>query len=169
MNSIKPRKLALCIGAAFAMSSFAVIAADKKIDSVRMTWYGITNWHYQIGDVGVILDGESVNGALSAASVAKQLNAIRKKGTVDYVIVGHEHGDHSNQVPEIAKQTSARIYAPSRVCTRVVAAGVDPSRCVSLDGGETIKISEVAEIRVVRWVHSVDCGEFSNGTGGPET
>ena len=107
MTSIKPRKLALAIGAALAITSFATSAADKKVDSVRMTWYGITNWHYQIGDVGVILDGESVNGALSATSVAKQLGAIRKKGTVEFIIVGHEHGDHSNQVPELAKQTGA--------------------------------------------------------------
>src|SRR5688572_26294921 len=94
MNSIKPRKLALSIAAALAMSSVTVTAADKKVDSVRMTWYGITNWHYQIGDVGVILDGESANAALNVASVTKQLSAIRKKGTVEYIVVGHEHGDH---------------------------------------------------------------------------
>ncbi len=161
--------LAALLGATLASASFAVLAADKKVDSVRMTWYGITNWHYQIGSVGVILDGESVNGALSATSVAKQLSAIRLNGTVDVIIVGHEHGDHSNQIPELAKQTNAHVYAPARVCTRVVAAGVNPARCTTLDGGETITLSDAAAIRVVRWVHSVDCGETTNGTGGPET
>ena len=169
MTSIKQRKLALAIGAALAITSFATSAADKKVDSVRMTWYGITNWHYQIGDVGVILDGESANAALNVASVTKQLSAIRKKGTIEFIVVGHEHGDHSNQVPELAKQTGAQVYAPARVCTRVVAHGLPASRCIPLDGGETIQLSDVAKIHVVRWVHSVDCGETTNGTGGPET
>lgn len=169
MRFMKMRGAAACVALALAGTSMVAIAADKKVDGVKMTWYGITNWHYQIGDVGVILDGESVNGPLSATSVAKQLKAIRKGGTVDYIIVGHEHGDHSNQVPELAKQTNAKIYAPARVCTRVAAAGVDPARCTTLDGGEVVKLGDAAEFRVVRWVHSVDCGETTNGTGGPET
>ena len=35
----------------------AALAQGKPPESVRMTWFGITNWHYQIGDLGIMLDG----------------------------------------------------------------------------------------------------------------
>jgi hypothetical protein len=146
-------------------------------ESVRMTWFGITNWHYQIGDKGVMLDGEVVNSGSTprAGSVTMALTTL-KSGTgtaalsVDVILVGHAHGDHSTQTPEWAKQTGKMVYAPPATCTSIVGThGVPAAQCVPLKGGEVIKLSEFAEIRVVRWVHSVDCDEFSNGTGGPET
>jgi hypothetical protein len=136
---------------------------------VRMTWYGITNWHYQIGDVGVLLDGESVNGALSAASVTKQLNTVKLKGTVDVILAGHVHPDHTNQMRELVRQSNAKVYGPAALCTTLRNAGLPAERCVGVLGGEKITLSPFAAVRVVRWVHSVDCDSNSNGTGGPET
>lgn len=50
--------------------------------SIRTTWFGISNWHYQIGDVGFILDGEVVNAGRrpNPAAVTKALSALEKKG-----------------------------------------------------------------------------------------
>ena len=142
---------------------------------VLMTWFGITNWHYQIGDKGVLLDGEVVNSGstANAGAVTKAFNALKGSGTeartIDVVLLGHVHPDHSVQLPEWAKQTGKTVYAPPAACTTLVAAGVPASQCVGLKGGEVIKLSNFASVRAVRWVHSVDCNEFSNGTGGPET
>lgn len=151
-----------------------VIAPDPLKDApqaIRMTWFGITNWHYQVGKVGILLDGETVNSGSTpnAASVTKALASLKRTGTVDVILIGHDHGDHSVQVPEWAKQTGKQVYAPKTVCTKLVAAGVPAAQCTALLGGEAIKLDDFSTVRVVRWVHSVDCDELSNGTGGPET
>ena len=92
---------------------------------IRTTWFGISNFHYQIGSTGIILDGEVVNtgSAPSPSAVTKVLGALRKRGSVDYFLVGHEHGDHALQIPEYAKQAGKPIYAPAAVCQKVVAYG----------------------------------------------
>lgn len=148
---------------------------NKAPENVRMTWFGITNWHYQIGNKGVMLDGETVNAGRSANadSVKKALHTLVSGvdgNSVDVVLLGHVHPDHSIQLPEWAKQTGKTVYAPPAACTTLVANnGVPESQCVGLKGGEVIKLDDFTNIRAVRWVHSVSCDEFSNGTGGPET
>ncbi|APW40875.1 hypothetical protein RD110_22155 [Rhodoferax koreense] len=137
-----------------------------------MTWFGITNWHYQIGTAGLLLDGETKSSAATpdVASVTKAFNTIKLRGNIDYILVGHEHVDHAVQVPEWAKQTGKPVYAPTAVCAAVVKYGNPASQCTSLKGGETIRVNEDITVRVVRWVHSVSgCTAFGNGTNGPET
>lgn len=166
---------------AMAAASLALVACgggDSEPDpladapkSMRMTWFGITNWHYQIGNVGILLDGETINQgtAPNAASVTKAIASLKRSGSLDVILVGHDHGDHSVQVPEWAKQTGKPVYAPKTVCTKLVAAGLPAAQCTPLLGGEKIALNAFVNVHVVRWVHSVDCGELSNGTGGPET
>ncbi|RZL64782.1 MAG: hypothetical protein EOP81_07280 [Variovorax sp.] len=140
-----------------------------------MTWFGITNWHYQIGNKGVMLDGEVVNGGrtANAEAVTKALDTLVtgvEGNSVDVVLLGHVHPDHSIQLPEWAKQTGKMVYAPPAACNTLVGTnGIPEAQCVGLKGGEVIKLDDFTNIRAVRWVHSVGCGEFSNGTGGPET
>lgn len=153
----------------------AVDPLAKAPADVRMTWFGITNWHYQIGDKGVMLDGEVVNAGrtANAAAVTKALTALTDGvagNSVDVVLLGHVHPDHSVQLPEWAKQTGKRVYAPPAACATLVGSnGIPADQCVGLKGGEVIDLDAFTQIRAVRWVHSVDCDEFSNGTGGPET
>ncbi len=141
---------------------------------VRMTWFGITNWHYQIGEVGILLDGETIsdfspNPQPNVASVAKALKAVRTQGDIDVILVGHEHGDHGVQVPEWAKQTGKQVYAPAEVCAAVVKYGVPAAKCTTLKGGETIKVSDDVTVRAVRWIHSIaECTGFGHGTNDPE-
>lgn len=147
-------------------------------ESARMTWFGITNWHYQVGTTGVLLDGEVVNAGSrpDAAKVRKAFDALVKSGTgadartIDVILLGHVHPDHSVQLPEWARQTGKKVYAPPAACATLVGTyGIPAAQCVGLKGGEVIQLNEFAAVRAVRWVHSVDCDEFSNGTGGPET
>lgn len=149
--------------------------SESPPENVRMTWFGITNWHYQIGNAGILLDGETIsdfsaNPKPNVPSVTKAAKAIQMTGDIDVILVGHEHGDHGVQVPEWAKQTGKPVYAPPAVCAAVVAYGVPASQCTSLRGGETIRVDDNVTVRVVRWVHSVSgCTAFGNGTNGPET
>lgn len=162
---------------AVGFSAAAVTACGGGGDDVsvpkeiRTTWFGISNFHYQIGSTGIILDGEVVNsgGTPSAAAVTKVLGALGKRGSVDYFLVGHEHGDHALQIPEYAKQTGKPIYAPSAVCQKVAAYGNPVSQCTTLKGGEVITLDENTTVRVVRWLHSIDCDEVGAGVAGVET
>jgi hypothetical protein len=144
-------------------------------ENLRLTWFGISNWHYQAGDAGILLDGETMstlsqNARPDAASVAKAYAAIRRRGTIDVILVGHDHPDHSVQIPEWARQTGKQVYAPATVCAVFPAYGLSPSQCTTLKGGETIRVNDDTTVRVVRWVHSIaGCTAFGNGTNGPET
>ena len=166
--------LAVAAAAALAIGAAACGGGDDgpaPPSEIRTTWFGISNWHYQIGDVGFILDGEVVNSgrAPNPAAVTKALNALKLKGTVDFFLVGHEHGDHALQIPEYAKQTGKPIYAPKAVCAAVTAYGNPASQCTSIDGGETFKINEFITVRAVRWLHSLDCDQIGTGAEGVET
>lgn len=145
-------------------------AQREAPQSIRMVWFGNTNWHYQIGRTGILLDGETKNdGKVDAASVGKALATLRRTGSVDAILIGHEHIDHSVQAPEWARQTGKPVYAPAPVCAKLAAAGVPAAQCTVLKGGEKIVLDPDTAVHVVRWVHSVECRELSKGSGGPET
>ncbi|WP_243724509.1 MBL fold metallo-hydrolase [Pigmentiphaga sp. D-2] len=147
----------------------------KAPEKVLMTWFGITNWHYQIGDKGVLLDGEVVNGGRSpnvdaVTKAHKALTEVKDQPrSIDVILLGHIHPDHSIQIPEWAKQTGKTVYGPPAICNAITSYGLPAEQCVGLKGGEVIKLDEFSEIHAVRWNHSVSCGAFSNGVTGPET
>jgi len=70
--------------------------------SMHMTWFGVTNWHYQIGNVGILLDGETISAGTTPnpASVTQAYNSLKRNGSVDVILVGHDHPDHTIQLPE---------------------------------------------------------------------
>lgn len=176
---MKPR-YPLAALAAVALAAAAVTACGGGDDGddptaampkdVRMTWFGITNWHYQVGELGILLDGAVGYPARdpNPAMVTKVHEALKLKGSVDVVLLGHLHGDHSVDTPEWAKQTQAQYYGSKGACEEAVAYGIAAEKCTSLFGGETVKLSEHVTMRVVRWVHSITCGRLQNG-GGIET
>jgi hypothetical protein len=172
---LKQSMVVALAGATLAALVSACGGGDDAPANVRMTWFGITNWHYQIGDAGILLDGETIsdfsaNPMPNVPSVTKAMKAVGSTGDIDVILVGHEHGDHGVQVPEWAKQTGKQVYAPAAVCAAVAKYGVPAQKCTTLKGGETIKVSDFVTVRVVRWVHSVSgCTAFGNGTNGPET
>lgn len=144
------------------------LASAAMPETVRMTWFGITNWHYQIGDLGVMLDGEVSFPATTAnpATVTRAYAALKTHGSVDVMLVGHVHPDHSVSMPEWMKQTGKHAYAPQAVCDAAVKYGVPASQCTAINGGEKFQLSPYVTMRVVRWVHSVGCGVFDTGTDG---
>ncbi len=172
----KKAPIALMGAAALTLVTVAACGGgDDPVDpampqEVRMTWFGITNWHYQVGDVGILLDGAVGYPARTPnpAMVTRTLDALKKNGTVDVILLGHLHGDHSVDTPEFAKQTGAQYYGSKGACEEAVAYGVNPDKCTPVYGGEKVDLSEYVTMRVVRWVHSIGCGQLQNG-GGIET
>ena len=139
--------------------------------AVRMTWFGISNWHYQIGELGILLDGAvGFPAATPNPDVVRRVReALTQKGTIQYALLGHLHGDHSVDTPEWVKQTGATLIASSAACAAAEAYGVPKSQLRPVKGGEKFQLSRFVEMHVVKWVHSVRVGETSPADGGIET
>ena len=138
---------------------------------IRMTWFGISNWHYQIGDLGILLDG-AVGYPSSEPNpevVAKVRQAIEAQGTIDYVLLGHLHGDHSVDTPEWVKQTGAVLIGSANACAEAAAYGVPAAQLRPVKGGEYFRLNKFVEMYVVKWVHSVSVDAVSGPDGGIET
>lgn len=170
----KKAPLVMLGAASLAVVSIAACGGDDdgvtRPQEVRMTWFGITNWHYQVGELGILLDGAVGYPARepNPGMVTKTWDALKKQGSVDVILLGHLHGDHSVDTPEWAKQTGVQYYGSKGACTEAVEYGVAADKCTPLYGGEKIDLSEHVTMRVVRWVHSIGCGQLQNG-GGIET
>ena len=99
-----------------------------------MTWFGISNFHYQIGELGILLDGAVGYPARdpNPAVVTQVREALQLKGTIDYVLLGHLHGDHSVDTPGGLKQTGAVVGGCAAACQEAAHDGLpaDPSRAV---------------------------------------
>jgi hypothetical protein len=138
---------------------------------VRMTWFGISNWHYQIGELGILMDGAVgfPSNEPNPAVVHMVREALLRRGTIQYVLLGHQHGDHSVDTPEWVMQTGATLIASADACAEAAAYGVPGSQLRPVKGGETFQLSKYVEMHVVKWVHSVRVGETSAPDGGIET
>src|SRR5262249_34045694 len=88
---------------------------------VRMTWFGITNWPSQMGDRAIMPDGAvSFRSSATAIPVKQEINkalvdevhdALRKAGgSIDVMLLGHRHSDHSVDSPYWALKTKARYF-----------------------------------------------------------
>jgi len=140
-------------------------ADDNPPDHVRMTWFGISNWHYQIGNLGILLDGAvsyrsdySGKQASNPALVSKVQDALTKRGSIDVMLLGHKHDDHSLDSPAWALNTGAKYYAPAEGCADAIARGVPAAQCTVVKGGETIALNRYVTMRVVKWNHSITSG-----------
>src|SRR5882757_4034395 len=114
------RAVALLLLAVLSGSLATPAAAQTPPRQVRMTWFGITNWHYQIGDLGIMLDGAVSfrSEGLGKQQINKEIvdkvhDALKKEGSIDVILLGHKHDDHSLDSPYWALKTKARYFAPA--------------------------------------------------------
>src|SRR5215468_1656693 len=74
---VKVRHRVASVALAAIMTTAGAVAASAQSAaprSVRMTWFGITNWHYQIGDLGIMLDGAVSFRSSGTIAVKQQIN-----------------------------------------------------------------------------------------------
>ncbi|MHA7869837.1 MAG: MBL fold metallo-hydrolase [Salipiger thiooxidans] len=161
---------ALCLGA-----MPGVLAAQDDAAGIRMTWFGITNWFYEFGDTGVLVDGvvspfSEDDAKPNPDQVARVLEAMDRGTGVDMIFVGHDHRDHTFDTVEWARQTGAPVYTSAVACEGMISDGLPEDQCTPVYGGETIDVDANTTVRVVRWSHSFRCDADSNGgTEGIET
>lgn len=142
---------------------------------VRMTWFGIANWTFKIGDVNIMMDGymsripqDYFYGGGGGLAFTKapwpidrpavdKINHVLSSGPgspINLLLTGHSHFDHSFDTPYWAQITKAPIVGSRTTCFQNQALGVPEKQCTTVYGGETIVLNKYVTMRVVRWNHS---------------
>ncbi len=165
-------RIALAGVAAFVLSLPLRAAPPAFVD---MTWMSISNMYYELGPLKIVTDGyitripQSVffgsGGGLGqshqayvpdVAAVTRVMNALGGPGSVNLLLTGHSHFDHSFDTATWSRLTGARIVGSKTTCLQAVAQKIPADRCSTVDGGEVMKIGDGVTMYVVRWNHSGD-------------
>ena len=142
---------------------------------VDITWLSISNIYYELGPRRILTDGyitrlpESAffggGGGLAqtrqafkpdAAAVGRVLTALGGPSSVDLLLTGHSHFDHSFDTVTWSKLTNAPIVGSKTTCFQAAAENVPANRCTPVYGGEKMQLSDGVTMYVVRWNHSGD-------------
>jgi hypothetical protein len=143
--------------------------------AIRMTYFGISNWTFQIGKLNILMDGymsripqDYFSGGGGGLAVTKAGWPIDKAAVdkvnatlaaapgqpIDLILTGHSHFDHTFDTPYWAKLTGAPVIGSQTTCYQMQALGVPAKQCTVVNGGETIRLNEYVTMRVVLWNHS---------------
>ncbi len=149
---------------------------DEGGPSAEMTWMSIANWYFNVNGVRIVMDGYITRlpgppfffapagdpgdvFALTAfpwlvdlESVARVQEALPDHGTLDVLVAGHSHFDHTWDTPTWAKLTGAPLIGGLSTCYQAQTQGVTACRVVN--GGERIDLGHGVTMRVVRFNHS---------------
>jgi L-ascorbate metabolism protein UlaG (beta-lactamase superfamily) len=142
---------------------------------VDMTWMSIANMYYEIGSLKILTDGyisrvpqsefHGGGGGLAQTrnsfkpdipAVTRVMQAIGGASSVNLLLTGHSHFDHSFDTATWARLTGARIIGPMTTCYQAMAEKISSDRCTAVYGGEKITLADGVTMRVVRWNHSGD-------------
>jgi hypothetical protein len=156
-------------------------ARAATIDHVDITWMSIANIYFEFGDRKVLADGYFTRvpqenffgggGGLKnthapfvsdVTAVRQVMNALGGPRSVDLLLTGHSHFDHSFDTGTWSSLTNAPIIGALTTCLQVQAEKIPAKRCTSVYGGEKIDVAKGVSMYVIRWNHS------GNSTDNPE-
>jgi L-ascorbate metabolism protein UlaG (beta-lactamase superfamily) len=178
-------------------ASFAAGQGDRENEgpSAELTWMSIANWYFNVGGVRIVMDGYITRlpgppffvastdhpadifaftqfpWLVDVQSVARVQEALPDHGTLDHLIAGHSHFDHTWDTPTWSKLTGAPIIGGLSTCYQAKTQGVTDCKVVS--GGEAIPFGHGVTMRVVRFNHSGNASNpiqhFARELSGPPT
>lgn len=163
--------ITITVAATIALSA----AGGSGPAHVDLTWMSIANVYFEMGSLRVMADGYFTRLPQSAffggggglgqtrrpfvsdgKAVTRVFDALGGRSSVNLLLTGHSHFDHSFDTPMWSKLTGARIIGSKTTCFQAMAERVPPSRCTPVYGGESIRLAGGVTMRVVRWNHSGD-------------
>ena len=162
-----------CLSVVAACATTARSSAGRP-SHVDITWMSVTNMYYELGPLHVVTDGyltriprsafsggttglaHSVAQKPDEATVARVLGALGGSRSVNLLLTGHSHFDHSFDTGTWSRLTGARVIGSRTTCLQVEAEGLPRERCTPVVGGEKIQLSDGVTMYVVRWNHSGD-------------
>jgi hypothetical protein len=169
---VRLRAKYLTIAAALLAVTHAWAAAPSFVD---ITWFSISNVYYEVGSLKIVTDGYITRIPQSAfyggggglakthqaytpdvAGVTRVMNALGGPASVNLLLTGHSHFDHSFDTATWSALTGARIIGSNTTCLQAVAQKIPVDRCRAVSGREVIALADGITMRVVRWNHSGD-------------
>lgn len=169
----KSNLLTVLLAGAGLVLAAASAGCDDDSQNLRMTWFGISNWQLQVGDLNMVIDGyvtripsEYFSGGggglgltrkgypIDKALVDKMHGVLAAEHPIKYLFTGHSHFDHSFDTPYWAKATGAQVIGSKTTCYQTQALGVSSDRCVPVYGGEKFFLPHDVTVYVVLWNHS---------------
>jgi L-ascorbate metabolism protein UlaG (beta-lactamase superfamily) len=156
----------------FLASTTAVPAAPSE---VHLTWMSIANIYIEAGPVKAVFDGYITRLPQAAfhgggggyayttrpftpdvAAVARVLDALGGNRSVNLLLTGHSHWDHSFDTATWSKLTGAPIYGSRSTCLQAMAENLPAERCTPIYGREQLRLADGVTMHVIRWNHSGD-------------
>jgi hypothetical protein len=135
----------------------------------------ISSVYYELGSLRILTDGyitrlpqrafSGGGGGLATTrqafkpdvdAVRRVLRAIGGPSSVNLLLTGHSHFDHSFDTATWSRLTGARIIGSTTTCFQAMAENIPADRCTAVQGGEKIPLADGVTLRVVRWNHSGD-------------
>jgi hypothetical protein len=142
---------------------------------VDLTWMSIANVYFELGSLRILADGYFTRlpqraffgggGGLGQTrepfvpdvkAVTRVFDVLGGRSSVNVLLTGHSHFDHSFDTPTWSRLTGARIIGSKTTCFQAMAERVPPGRCTPVYGGEAMALGSGVVMRVVRWNHSGD-------------
>src|SRR5580765_4120457 len=137
----------------------AVTASAVAPSFVDLTWMSISNIYYELGTLRILTDGYITRlpqnaffgggGGLATTrqafkpdvdAVRRVLGALGGPASVNLLLTGHSHFDHSFDTATWSRLTGARIVGSTTTCFQAMAEGIPASRCTAVYGGEKMSL-----------------------------
>ena len=147
-------------------------AGPQHID---VTWMTVTNVYAELGPLKVLIDGYVTRipqsnffgggGGLqnthnpsvpNVTLIGQVLSALGGPSSIDLLLTGHSHFDHSFDTATWSRLTNAPIIGSRTTCFQAVAQGIPAASCTEVLGGEKLMLAPGVTMRVIRWNHSGD-------------
>jgi len=145
----------------------SLIVADKDpsapapANAIRVTYLGVNGFQFETGKHTLLVDPYFTRIGFWPAALNQRIESNPKRVSeglkhvcphVEAILVTHAHFDHLLDVPDIAKQTGARIFSGPTAIQLVESVGISPSQCETVQPGSTRAISPWT-IRVLNAQH----------------
>jgi L-ascorbate metabolism protein UlaG (beta-lactamase superfamily) len=133
--------------------SLATDAAWAQTNKVQVQWLGQASTKITTLTGKVIIIDPFLTNNPKTPPAHKNLDAL---GKVDVILVTHGHGDHTDNVAELAKRTGTPVFGPAGLITTMIDLGwVTPEKGVRFGkGGRVNPLGPHITITQVRAEHS---------------
>jgi L-ascorbate metabolism protein UlaG (beta-lactamase superfamily) len=145
----------------------SLIVADKDpsapapANAIRVTYLGVNGFQFETGKHTLLVDPYFTRVGFWPAALNQRIESNPQRVSeglkhvcphVEAILVTHAHFDHLLDVPDIAKQTGARIFSGPTAIRLVESVGISPNQCETVQPGSTRAISPWT-IRVLNAQH----------------
>lgn len=173
MTNTLRRPLLAALAALILATTMRTRAAGP--DHVDLTWLSISNVHQELGGLRMLIDGYITRLPQSAffggggglantrqaftpdvTAVRRVMDAMGGPRSVNLLLTGHSHFDHSFDTATWSRLTGAKIIGSHSTCYQAQAEGLPADRCTPVLGGERLALADGVVMRVIRWNHSGD-------------